>query len=143
ALQEFGDRGRSQPPREQRTCWYTFGYTREWGRLSPLHPAPNGLDSWELVNGPIAEGFEASPRSEPEGIEESVYNDVLLRLATHESMRSIERATKLSIRQVAKIESYQKHPNRLGPNGAPGYALYRRPSRPGTVFLRSLRHVRP
>jgi hypothetical protein len=40
ALQVFGDQGRSQPPREERSEWIGFGYTSDFGRLGQLESEP-------------------------------------------------------------------------------------------------------
>jgi hypothetical protein len=98
------------------------------------------------VNGPLADGLEPDPYSEPEPIDESVFDDVMQRLKSEQGLRSIARETVLTTRQVSKIEAYRLHPNRLGPlkdgEPSPGYALYRQPLRPGTISLRKLRPMR-
>jgi hypothetical protein len=81
---------------------------------------------YELVNGPLGEGLEVHPRSAPDPFERSVFDEVMRRLAAPDaSVRAIAEDTGITRPRVSKIHVYRSHPNRLGTNGQPGYALYR------------------
>jgi hypothetical protein len=137
SLWEQGERG-DWPDRDE--FWEVF-----WGKALPvlgISTAAVPAAGYELVNGPLGDGLEPDPYSEPEPLDAAVFDDVTGRLSGGEELRSISRETGLSMRQVTKIRDYKLHPNRLGPTGSDGYGLYRQPSRPGTISLRKLRPVR-
>lgn len=111
-------------------------------RAKYLEPPPAAM-RYELVNGPLADGVEVDPESDPDPLEESLFDAVIGRIGDGElSLREIARETGASDRQVLKIRDYRDHPNRLGPNGRAGYALYRADSGRINVAMVALRKLR-
>jgi hypothetical protein len=159
ALVWFGDDGHPQPRERQR---WVHGWalgdpdlpdalfqTPDWGRLPRLTDGAT-VAGYELLNGPLGEGLEVDPTSDPEPLSRALFDDVTRRLDGGDAYTLIERETGLSHRQVSKIRDYDHHPNELGPKDGkgrerPGYALYRVLSAPGqipeVVALRKLRRI--
>jgi hypothetical protein len=96
------------------------------------------LEALEAEPDDIGAGLEIDPQSDPDPIDEELYEEVMARLEDAEPLRSIEKARKLSHNKARKLEAVYRHPGRLGPNGSPGYVVRPGP-KSGTVVLLKLR----